>query len=147
MGKWKYFVVKHDDAFFYRVERETNIPRVQYRTSKLGWASSAWSGSEFSIDFLDRLQPISKKKVRAAIKPAPKAETPKPRTLVSVDKEGSHRRSYERAYEVSPGRFSWAQSRAEAEEFVNSSSSFKGWTLPNKFYRLVDVETGEEVTE
>jgi hypothetical protein len=46
-----------------------------------------------------------------------------------------------RVYEISHGRFVWADSRKEAE------SREPGWMLPNNHYRLVDVETGEEVTE
>lgn len=47
----------------------------------------------------------------------------------------------QRVYEVSPGRFIWAKTRAEAEEHPNWS-----WEFPNNIYRFVDVETGEEVT-
>ncbi|MGV9364491.1 hypothetical protein [Amycolatopsis sp. NPDC003731] len=71
---------------------------------------------------------------------APEPAPAKLRTCIGWRDNGSFVER-ERAYEVRPGRFVWAYSREDAEGAGYS------WGLPNVGYRLVDVETGAEVTE
>lgn len=75
-------------------------------------------------------------------KPEAKAsEEPKLRILVPL---AGNQRNFEAAYEVSPGRFTWASSRSEAR--AKTSGAYAGWVLPwGSYGPLIDVETGEEV--